>query len=465
MCGLFGAIRCSDPQHARMVSDIVLALGKESEERGTDSSGLAMIVAGKDRRTASKITKENVETTVAGLDRTFIVKNEGRFSNLDFKPYHEVILSPTVFLGHTRWATQGGTKSLANASPLYAGNLIATHNGDIEPSSVPEWKQRQKEAFGETDSEVLFRALDAARSDRRRLVQVLRSIQGRAALAFYDRTRPNRIYLARTGIAPLSYTYDQYGNFYYASNPDWFRRIARKNPDVTFGDITLIPEGHMLTVNTLTGSVDDVRRFTPTVRESDVRILTMVAYRGFTTEDKETDLTLHRHTVVVSPLPKWPSPTVVPVKPAEKPAPTYSSGDTVVTAYKSIDDYWASLGDRSSSSKFDERAAATNPEAWDDEDVEWFARETSMREQASVADDADDYLDKYDPALDAAYDEIDWDAVEVLCERDGVFDVKMFEKIVKASDREALRLIQDLKKDRALDAELDQEMRDAIVRD
>ncbi len=449
MCGLFGAIRCSDPVHARMVSNVVLALGKESEERGTDSSGLAMIVADTGRRAVTKIGKENVDTNVEGLDHTFIVKGEGKFSNLDLAPYHEVILQPTVFLGHTRWATQGSTKDLANASPLYAGGLIATHNGDIEPSSVPNASKIQKETLGDTDSEVLFRALDKEKADRRGMTKILRTVNGRAALAFFDRSRPDRMYLARTGIAPLSYAYDQYGNFYYGSNPDWFRRIARKNPEVEFGELTLIPEGHLLTISTLTGEVEDTRRFTPIVRESDVRMMSIVAYRGFIPGDKEIDLTLHRHTVVVPPLPKWPTPASVSVKPAAK----TSSNGTTVTTYSSIDSYWKSR-ETKTTSKMEERFAASESEVWDDEDIDW----SRLRDADDSSDDipsdadADEFLGKYDPALEAAYDLIDWDAVEGLCETGDDFDAVLFEAIVTASELEAMRMINELKHKRAEEA-------------
>jgi len=311
MCGIFGAIRLSDAKFENVLS-VVNLLGLESNERGRDSSGVAMFVAEEGRFEAGQPTSEEVRSGAVALDGVAVVKSTGAFSPLDLPGSEHVLQEATVFLGHTRYATQGSTSDLANASPLIVGALVGTHNGDIDVSSVPNsgsWKQK---AFGRTDTEILFMALNRTRSDRRKMTSVLRSVKGRAALAFMDRGRPDRIYLARTALSPLCYAYDQDGNFYYASNPDWFRRAQQKNTSLTFTEATLIPEGHLITVSTINGAVLDVRRFTPTCRESDIRLLNTAVYRGFTAEDKAADAALHRHQVTQR-LGAWPSLSSVSV--------------------------------------------------------------------------------------------------------------------------------------------------------
>jgi glucosamine--fructose-6-phosphate aminotransferase (isomerizing) len=420
MCGLFGAIRCADQSHAALVFDVVLALGNESEERGKDSSGLAMIVADTyDRRKYTLPTRKNVSAPVMGLDKTFVIKEAKPFSQLDFSSYYEVVSTPNVFVGHTRSATQGNTKDLVNASPMLIGGLIATHNGDIDIDSVPNHSAYQKESFGGTDSEVMFRALDNSRNDRRALTKILRSVEGRAAVVFYDRSRPYRLYLARAALSPLAYTYDESGNFYYASNPDWFRRVADENPLVKFGEIVMVPEGHLLTVNTLTGVIEDVRRFTPITRENDVRIMNFSAYRGFKKEDKTVDLGLHRHKVVQEKLKSWPNFTAVPndwdkfYADAEK---EYKKKNKIKSNVEE---------EQIKDTSIDSRLAAEEPEIWDD----------SM------------YFDDVDGEIMARYEAIDLDEIEDLCWASGKFDHYSFEKILTAAPSEALNLVKELREE------------------
>lgn len=330
MCGIFGAIRLSGAKFENVLS-VVNLLGQESNERGRDSSGVAMFVAEEGRFETEQPTSEDVRSSAITLDGVAVVKSTGAFAPLSLPGSEHVLQEATVFLGHTRYATQGSTSDLANASPLIVGALVGTHNGDIDVSSVPNsgvWKQK---AIGRTDTEILFLALNRTRSDRRKMTSVLRAVRGRAALVFMDRGRPDRIYLARTALSPLCYAYDQDGNFYYASNPDWFRRAQQKDASLTFTEATLVPEGHLVTVSAINGSVLDVRRFTPTCRESDIRLLNTAVYRGFTAEDKAADAALHRHQVTQR-LGAWPSLANVSVA---RPIPRTetATGDTVFSDY------------------------------------------------------------------------------------------------------------------------------------
>lgn len=316
MCGIFGMARSGSTTTQARTRDALAftMLGFLSEERGKDASGIAFVNMSKASKTATVPTLEDAKSSTLSIDNSVIVKGTGAFRNLPLDTLSDLFLAAPVMLGHTRWATQGAADALENASPLLAGALIGTHNGDIEVRSIPEHKAHKKAAHGGTDTELLYLALEGSRKDRSELTKILRDVKGRAALAFVDRTRADRLYLARTTLSPLSYAYTADGSFVYASNPDWFRRIEKETEGkIQFHDITLVPEGHLLTVNTKTGEIENIRRFTPTCRESDLFLVNTAVYRNFTAEDKAADKALARHKVDVGRLRNWPGLTPAPV--------------------------------------------------------------------------------------------------------------------------------------------------------
>lgn len=317
MCGLFGLIRIGGDSDAAKdrSTEALLLLGIRSEERGKDAAGLALVDTDPASTTNTVPGRTDAASIVSIIDNAVIVKNATPFSKLPLAPLRDAITAAPVILGHTRWATQGAADQVINASPLLAGAMIGTHNGDVAPSSISRVKDLEKEALGETDSELLYLALNRGKGDRRELVKTLRNVRGRAALVFVDRTRPDRVYLARTALSPLSFAYTQDGDFVYASNPDWFRQVEKNtNGRLTFTEITLIPEGHLITINAHTGKIEDTRKFTATCRESDLFLVNTAVYRNFTPEDKALDKTLARHYVAPAPLSrKWPELTLAPV--------------------------------------------------------------------------------------------------------------------------------------------------------
>lgn len=317
MCGVFGTVRSGgETEEARTrTTEILMMLGAHSEERGKDASGLALVGTNK-VNSHTLPTKEMLGSQVAAVDNAVIVKDVKPFTQLDLEHLIPYINNAQTVIGHTRWATQGDATALVNASPLAVGALIGTHNGDVTPSSVPHRKILKHLTLGETDTELLYQALSLVKDDRREMTKILRAVNGRAALAFIDRTRSHRLYLARTALSPLSYAYSDDGDFFYASNPNWFRKIQEETEGrISFTEITLIPEGHLLTINTLTGDIEDIRRFTATIRENDVLLINTAVYRNFTPEDKAADKALSRHKIVSAPLKKeWPTLTYAPTK-------------------------------------------------------------------------------------------------------------------------------------------------------
>lgn len=211
------------------------------------------------------------------------------------------LADPSVALGHTRWATQGG-RGLEQASPLAVGSLLGTHNGDVDPATIPG-AARLPLGRTATDSHYLLRAIASdrgwQRGDTDRLGQILATIHGRAALVWTDAASSDcRVWLARGGLSPLTVGIDQHGGRWWASNPGWLRHMAGHNAlQMT---ITLLPEGSLWVLDPRQRQVTctQIAEFTPTVRRSDEAIAPVAVWRGFTMMDQAHVQTLLRHRTV-----------------------------------------------------------------------------------------------------------------------------------------------------------------------
>src|SRR5439155_2801695 len=108
---------------------------------------------------------------------------------------------------------------------MACGRLLGTHNGDVT-ADILRARYPHLRPVGETDSELVFGALAAAR-DEASILDVLSGLEGRAALAWVDRADPGRLWLARAAMSPLAVAVTGGGDLLWASNPDWLRRAAR----------------------------------------------------------------------------------------------------------------------------------------------------------------------------------------------------------------------------------------------
>lgn len=299
MCGIFGLVRHADAPHPERASAAFVELGRLAIERGRDSAGFALSNP-HGRPPATTPARHHATLRETVVDGVHIVKDTVAFDDLwDDDKHLPLIARHRLAIGHTRWATQGKRDALTNASPIVVGSLIGTHNGDVDTSTVTG-KYRLPKPTGTTDTEVLYLALDRDRRDRRKITDTLRNVEGRAALAWVDRHKPDRLYLSRAALSPLSIAWDAEGNMYWASNPRWFRDIDTKfDGALGFHTITLVEEGVLLTVSLAEAApfVEDLRRFTPKCRPSDARLSDGVVWRGFDAEDCAADKAQKRHTV------------------------------------------------------------------------------------------------------------------------------------------------------------------------
>lgn len=432
MCGLFGALHCGTDDSATTVATTVACLGALSEERGKDAAGIAIIRTG--RQSDATATRRTASNRLYSDGTVTVTKSPGTFTEL-LTGIRAILHSPrSAYLGHTRWATQGDVASLTNTSPLTVGHLVGTHNGDIDVTSVPDHANHVKNAFGGTDTEILYRAIDRARGDRRKITKLLRTVRGRAALAFINREDTTRLYLARGALSPLSYAYDTDGNFYYASNPNWFRLVA-KTTAITFTEITLVPEGHLLTVNTETGEIEDVRRFTPTCREGDLALIGTSVYRNFDSADRWADQGLHRHRVATR-LPRWPALTQVPVirttATPGKPAASTAQARPAAKPVGRVPAVQPPLFSQAPvTPSMNDRLAWEEPETWDAPDDPWATHDDPPAEY-----------------FEGLADDFDLDEVEELCWDRGQFDMSTYTAIVEADEADAVKMVAYLRQRR-----------------
>lgn len=134
MCGIIGKVGVGE-----VIPELIKGL-KQLEYRGYDSSGFAVING----------------------DRVYRVRTVGRIKNLE-KEAEKTIVSATVGIGHTRWATHG-SPTVENAHPHISpkGKFALVHNGIIENSEeIKKWSLPENSLFlSQTDTEVAVHLLE-----------------------------------------------------------------------------------------------------------------------------------------------------------------------------------------------------------------------------------------------------------------------------------------------------------------
>lgn len=196
MCGIVGYMG-----HKEAYPILINGL-RRLEYRGYDSAGVALL----------------------DQDRLSIFKCKGKVSELE-QFVDGSVLTGTVGIGHTRWATHGPPNDI-NAHPHQgmSGDLALIHNGIIENYAAikEELKHRGHIFRSDTDTEVLVHLIDdIQQAEGLPLAEAVRlaldSVVGAYAIVVLDRKDPDVMVAARKS-SPLVIGIGEEGEYFVASD-------------------------------------------------------------------------------------------------------------------------------------------------------------------------------------------------------------------------------------------------------
>lgn len=171
------------------------------DSRGKDNTGIVYSISDPENpHCTAFIRRTEDERTSGGEDLstfTKIIEKEGKFWPRDKKPnFHPV---NSWVLGHSRSASRGGS-GIKNAHPFVCSDndenptrtVIGVHNGTITNEYELERKFGVNLPANRTDSELLFTIMAKGEEET---LQLLKSYRGSAALVWYVKEEPNRMYV------------------------------------------------------------------------------------------------------------------------------------------------------------------------------------------------------------------------------------------------------------------------------
>lgn len=228
MCGIVGYIG------RREAYPIIINGLKRLEYRGYDSAGIVLS------------TKEGFE----------LVKTKGKVSDLEEKS-SSIDQTPTIGIGHTRWATHGVPNDV-NSHPHLSNNgrIVLVHNGIIENyESIKKLLIEKGYTFqSDTDTEVLVNFIQLFQEEQnlnlRDAVRLaLNEVVGAYAIAVLDNQDPDTIVVARLG-SPLAIGLGK-DEFFIASDASPFIEFTKDAIYLEDGDMASIRLGEEVAIHTI----------------------------------------------------------------------------------------------------------------------------------------------------------------------------------------------------------------------
>ena len=205
MCGIYGMAKQPNQQSKKQLKKaqrVLKEIAIKSEQRGQDSSGLAVV-----GEVESQIHKSLLKSS------KFVNSKEWTNSMKSLPSRH-------IYLGHTRFATSGEI-SIENAHPFKVGRTIGAHNGCL--SNMYSLKTKLDKVC-EVDSQLIFKAIDSTEN----IQTAVDYLRGDFALSFVKDTY-NILYLCRELNRPLSVAYWKEARIlFYASKEEFIEKALLK---------------------------------------------------------------------------------------------------------------------------------------------------------------------------------------------------------------------------------------------
>ena len=195
MCGIAGFCLAQGEQiDSRKLANSLLI---QIQSRGRDATGAAWV---------NKSDPKTKKTTISISKAPVPADRFGGYLEQMGRGTRRAIL-------HTRWATKGSPQNNLNNHPIVSGKIVGVHNGVLtNDDAVFDYFGEQRKA--QVDSEAAFALLNRTIHTPQ---EVLRSLQGRAALAWLDARDKRDLHLARCNESPLAIAQTAMGSLVFAS--------------------------------------------------------------------------------------------------------------------------------------------------------------------------------------------------------------------------------------------------------
>lgn len=244
MCGIFGMAfqKGHDMNNAEEVKYILDSLLVESQARGSDASGVALVSSAKTsvvkhRLPASKLIetdfyKESVERFLWPIDKS------------------NTKADPIMILGHTRFKTKGTPLNRDNNHPIVSNKIVGVHNGVIGNDDMlfnrfigkfpGSFRRKAK-----VDSEIIFRLINHySNKVNHNMVKSIKAtsriLEGSYACALVNIRASHMLWLFRCTMPIEVRHYSNHGFIIFASSDRFIKSavkdiISEKGVDIKVG--------------------------------------------------------------------------------------------------------------------------------------------------------------------------------------------------------------------------------------